>query len=224
MLTKIIPFLLIMLITAGCSGLFGLQEGQGEVIRGSGPVISESREVSGFKAVTIQGVGDVVIDQTGSESLTIRANENLLPYIVTEVRGDTLTIRTLGHVVFADVDDLTYEITVAELEAVELAGAGNVVVNDLDTSSWTAKLPGAGKFDVSGKTDKQSVQLDGAGSYNAENLESREASIRSSGAGMVVVRVSDKLDVTIDGLGSVQYIGDPVVTQTINGMGSVSQR
>ncbi|MCL4262951.1 MAG: DUF2807 domain-containing protein [Anaerolineae bacterium] len=50
------------------------------------------------------------------------------------------------------------------------------------------------------------------------------STIKSSGAGTAVVQVSDSLDVTIDGLGHVEYIGDPEVTQEINGVGSVRQR
>lgn len=198
--------------------------GASETILGSGNVVTEERDVSGFTAVTLQGMGEVIIDQNGSESLSITTDDNFLPYLETKVSGDTLFIRTTENVTFTDISEMTFRITAAALDSVELSGAGSIQVNNLDTEQWQVTLPGAGSITVLGQTTEQMVELSGAGSYDAENLESQEATIRSSGAGAAVVRVSDRLDVTIDGLGNVEYIGDPVVTQEINGVGNVRQR
>jgi hypothetical protein len=198
--------------------------GNFDVVAGSGNVTTESRDVSGFTRVTLQGMGTVTIDQTGTESMTITADDNFLPYLETVVEGDTLFIRTTEAVAFRDVTQLDFEISAAALDGVTLQGAGNINVRNLTTNRWEVRLPGAGQITVAGETGDQTVELSGAGSYQAENLVSRNAEIRSSGAGEAVVRVSDTLDVTIDGLGSVEYIGSPVVTQEINGVGTVQQR
>lgn len=210
-------------ILTACTRLVG-GSGMTETISGSGTVVTETRAVSGFTAVTLQGFGDVIIDQTGSESLRITTDDNFLPYLETEVRGGILFIRTTEDVVFTRVTEMSFHITAAALEAIELAGAGSMTINDLDTDRWQVTLPGAGSITVSGRATAQTVRLSGAGSYHAAGLESETATIESSGAGTAVVRVSDTLDVTIDGLGSVQYIGSPTVTQEINGVGSISQR
>lgn len=223
---KPLPFLILItvftLFIAGCNLM--PETGIEETVSGSGNVVTETREVSGFTAVTLQGFGGVVIDQTGSETLTITADDNFLPYLETEVRNGTLFIRVRERVTFNNISELTFHINAAALNAIELSGAGTVRVNNLDTESWRVSLPGAGSITVSGRTTTQTVTLSGAGSYEAADLESREATIRSSGAGMAVVRVSDNLDVTIDGLGNVEYIGSPTVTQNINGLGNVIQR
>lgn len=201
-----------------------MRTGASEVVRGSGDVVAEEREVSGFTAVALQGFGEVIIDQNGSESLTITADDNFMEHVITEVRGDTLFIRNTEGIVFTDITELTYHIDAAALDTVELSGAGSMDISNLDTETWQVTLPGAGSITVSGQTTEQTVELNGAGSYNAENLASQEATIDSNGAGSAVVQVSDTLDVTIDGLGSVEYIGNPQVTQEINGVGSVRQR
>lgn len=217
--------LIIMLATflAACSMTLN-GTGVAETVSGSRNVVSETREVSGFTAVSLQGAGAVIIDQTGSELLTITADDSFLPYLVTEVRRGTLYIRVEEQAVFTNVTELTFHINATALNSVELSGAGSVSVSHLDAENWRASLPGAGSITVSGRAAAQTVTLTGAGNYQAADLESQEATIRSSGAGMAVVRVSDKLDVTIDGLGTVEYIGNPTVTQTINGLGRVSQR
>jgi hypothetical protein len=217
----LIAFLTISL--AACNVMLERAENS-EIVSGSGNVVTETREVSGFTAVTLEGFGEVIIDQNGSESLTITTDENFMPYLETEVRGDTLFIRTQEDVIFTDIAKLTFLIEAASLDSVELSGAGSMTISNLDTDRWQATLPGAGSITVSGQATAQTVELSGAGSYDAAGLESQEAAIHNSGAGTAVVMVSDDLDVTIDGLGSVEYIGDPQVTQEINGVGSVRQR
>ncbi len=217
--------LLVLLATslAACNGLTG-RVGNSEIVSGSGNVVTETREVSGFTAVTLQGFGQVIIDQNGSESLTITADDNFMPHLKTAVRGNTLYISNTDRTAFTNVTELTFRISAAALNAVELSGAGSMEITDLDTDRWQVKLPGAGSITVSGQTNSQTVELSGAGSYNAADLTSQEATITSNGAGSVVVNVSDTLDVTINGLGNVEYIGNPTVTQKINGVGSVRQR
>lgn len=214
--------LLSMTLLSSCLSLNNITDL--ETVIGSGEVVTEARDVSGFSTVILQGAGDVNIDVTGSESLSITADANYLPYIETVVEGDTLYIRTIREVIFTDVTQLDFNITAANLDAVELQGAGDFNIQNLDTASWQVKLPGAGRITVAGQTGEQSVELLGAGSYEAEDLESQVATIVSSGAGSAVVRVSDELNVTINGLGSVEYIGSPTVNQEINGVGNVTQR
>ncbi len=214
---------MLVVFMAACNGIMG-RVGESEIVSGSGNVVTETREVSGFTAVTLQGFGEVIIDQNGSEALTVTADDNFMEHIFTEVRGDTLFIRNTEGVVFTDVSELTFHIDAAALNEVELSGAGSMNISNLDTDRWQVTLPGAGSITVAGQATEQTVELSGAGSYQAAELVSQEATIHSSGAGSAVVQVSDTLDVTIDGLGHVEYIGNPTVTQEINGVGSVRQR
>lgn len=195
-----------------------------EIIEGSGNVITENRELSGFTAVTLDGVGRLEIDQTGTESVGITADDNILPYITTIVRGQELVISIEENTTFSVVTDLVYNVTVQTIEGLELNGAGEIDVTNLDGESWTVKLDGGGSITVSGEVTRQEVELNGLGIYNAEDLVSQVALVEQNGAGSAVVNVTDTLDVTIDGVGSVEYIGDPTVTQELNGLGSVRKR
>jgi hypothetical protein len=61
------------------------------------------------------------------------------------------------------------------------------------------------------------------GTYHAEDLESREVKIHVAGVGSAIVNVREKLEAEINGVGSVEYIGDPTVEQDVNGAGQVSE-
>ena len=79
-------FLLLAMVITMCSC------GSLRTIRGTGDITSETREVSGFSAVNLAGIGNVVVDYGEQESLRIEAEDNLLPYLESKVEGDTLTL------------------------------------------------------------------------------------------------------------------------------------
>ena len=61
-------------------------------IKGSGNVVTEERDVSGFDRVALSGFGEVIITQGDKESLTVETDDNLMRYIETKVRGGTLEL------------------------------------------------------------------------------------------------------------------------------------
>ena len=69
-------------------------------VTGSGKVVNETRNVSGFDGLIIVGAGKINIDRTGTESLSITTDDNLLQYIDTQVRGGKLVI---AHVIQARI-------------------------------------------------------------------------------------------------------------------------
>lgn len=210
-------------------------------ISGSGVVVSEERNVSGFNAVVLEGVGDLEIVVGDTESLTIEAEDNIIGRIESYVRGDTLHIGFERFFTVIPSKGITYTLTVKELNSLEVSGYGDVYIPELVTEnldvqvsgggfiaidSLTAdildvKLSGAGDFNLSGVVDIQQVRLSGAGSYNAEDLQCRIATVDISGAGSAQLWVTESLDVNLSGVGSLQYYGDADVDQNISGIGKV---
>jgi hypothetical protein len=191
---------------------------------GSGKIVTESRPVSGFTKVDLSGVGDLMIDVNGSEALTIEGDDNIVPLIVTEVRGDTLHIGFKERTPIQRVSRLRYTLSAKALDGLTLSGAGNVTASNIDTPSMEVVTSGAGRINMSGKATNEVVTLTGAGSFEGENLLSETASVNTSGVGRAIVNAAKKLDVSISGAGSVEYIGSPQVTQQVSGIGTVKQR
>lgn len=214
---------LLILVLSGCGLAVNLPV-VGEFVAASGKVLTEERGVEGITAVSLRGFGSVIIEQGEGESLTVTADENYMPYLKTAMQNGTLILETTDNINFGDPGNIVFRVTVNELNALELAGAGSVNIFGLDTDVLRVTLPGAGSITTSGRVREQVIELIGAGSYNGADLASEEATVRSSGAGSVVVRVSKTLDVVINGVGSVEYIGNPQVTQRILGVGQVNQR
>lgn len=212
------------------------------MVTGSGKVISQSRSVTGFTRVVFGGIGELVITQGSAEDLKIEAEDNIMARIRTEVKNGTLTIdfdRENWQDLVNPTKPVKYMLSVKDLTALELTGAGNASLDSLKTSNLSLRiagagsikiakleasnlatsLSGAGNLDLSGKVTRQELTLSGLGHYGCGNLESQTAKLTLTGAGGATVWAKDALDVTITGVGSAGYYGSPKITKNITGVG-----
>ena len=201
------------LLLTGCTGTTG-----------SGTVKSESRQVSGFSKVDLSGVGRATIQQTGTESLTILAEDNILPLLTSEVRDGTLELGLKRMRSINPTEPITYRLTVKSLDSVGVSGSGSVSVTGLDTPRLTVDLSGSGEIRAAGNADSQKIDISGSGRYLAPELTSRAVDADISGSGKGDVRASDTLKASISGSGTLTYIGDPRVSQDVSGSGKVIKK
>ena len=199
---------------AGCVG-----------IRGSGNVINESRNVSGFSSVSIGGSGRLLIEQTGTESLTITADDNLLPYIKAEVGGNHLFLGLKDSLTnISPTTEITYKLTVKNLRDLDVSGSGTADAKGVQADTLKIGISGSGKVSAQGGAEDLEINISGSGEYQGESMHSQRAQVDISGSGSAVVAASNKLDAVVSGSGSVAYVGNPQVNQRISGSGSVRKR
>ncbi len=212
---------------------------------------TEKREVSNFNQISLRGYGELFITQGEQESLTVQADEDELPNIKTDVVDGKLRINIITDWVekissfFSKgfySQRIRFDLTVKELTnldiigaarvnvkglqgeefAVRLGGAADITIESLKTERLKAELPGAGLLKIAGKTIDQSVIVSGAGAYEAPHLESQSATIQLTGLGKATVWVVEELEATLIGLGSIEYYGNPKITKSVQGLGSVT--
>jgi len=189
---------------------------------GSGDMITEARDVNGFNEIVLMTSGDVVVEVTGTESLEIEADDNVISLLTSEVVNGRLELGSSGS--FSTTRGITYTITAAELVGVTISGSGDIDVSRIDADSFEARITGSGNIDPSGNSANLEVTISGSGRFSGEDLESAIGDVIVSGSGEAVVNVTDDLMVRITGSGDVRYIGDPTIDQDISGSGGVSQR
>ena len=245
MFSKVVLILLVIAaISSGC-----IPPVRPRLIKGSGEIIVEEREVSGFDSIAMAGAGRIILTQGEEESLSIETDDNLLEYIETRVRGNTLEIDFSDDIILSsggrDVLEpsagFVFRIGVIDLESISVSGAadikaeklkvenfeinfsgaGDIQVDDLNAERVIVTVSGAGDVDLAGKVDYQDINLSGAGRYRAPDLESRHASVVISGFGGAELWAAESLDVVISGAGDVEYYGDPSVNPQISGLGRI---
>lgn len=189
---------------------------------GSGDMITESRDVSGFDEIVLMTSGDVVVEVTGTESLEIEADDNVMSLLTSEVVNGRLELGSSGS--FSTTRGITYTITASELVGVTISGSGDIDVSRIDADSFEATISGSGNIDPSGNSTNLKVTISGSGRFSGDDLESAIGDVTVSGSGEAVVNVTDDLVVRVSGSGDVRYMGNPTLDQDISGSGGVSRR
>lgn len=189
----------------------------------SGPTRRETRQVEGFHAVTLTGVGALLIDQTGSESLTIEAEPKVLPLLRSDVVNGRLLLGPRDGASFQTNQPLLFHLTVKRLDDVEDDGSGRIEGSHLNAPKINIAVRGSGAVRLSGSAGVQDVSVTGSGSYDGATLAGKSAQLRVTGSGRATVNVTEALDVLISGSGSVRYLGNPSIRQQISGSGSIGK-
>jgi Putative auto-transporter adhesin, head GIN domain len=180
--------------------------------------------VSGFSSIAFNSEGKVTVRQTGKESLTISAEDNLLPLLESRVTDRTLSIGTVNNTDINPTKPIEFAIEVKSLEGFRMTGVGSIEAQGIQAKQMTIALTGVGEMTIEGAADSLDLSLEGVGSYNGEAFKTKQANVRSDGVGTAVLNVSDRLDAVVSGVGSVEYIGSPKVQKSGQGLGQVKQR
>lgn len=191
---------------------------------GSGHVASEARTVRDFDEVALSGSGTLSIVQTGEESLTIQADDNILPLLTSEVSGRRLTLGTRPNTSFTTRNPIVYRLTVRELRGLTVSGSGDATATGITTPAMSVRISGSGDVTLSGSAQQLEVSVTGSGAYHGADFASRTADVSVSGSGDARVNASERLEARVSGSGSVAYSGNPAVSRRVSGSGSVRQR
>ena len=210
---------------------------------GSAHAEVESRSVAGFDAVLVEVPGELQIDKGPREALTLEAEPAVLRMITTELQGRQLRIG-LAQGRVETQQPIRIRLTVRDLRAVEsrassaikvgamhgdtvslrLSGGGSIHVAQLAAQTLEVRIAGAGEVVVdAGRVVSQRIAIGGIGGYSAPALESQSADVTIDGNGKVRLAAASRLAVGIGGVGQVRYRGDPVLTQTIRGIGTIER-
>jgi Putative auto-transporter adhesin, head GIN domain len=196
----------------------------GSGVRGSGIIKTESRSVNGFSSIVFNSEGKVTVQQTGKESLTINAEDNLLPLLESRVTDRILSIGTVNNTDINPTKPIEFVIEVKSLEGFKMTGVGHIEAKNIQAKHMTIALTGVGGMTIEGAADSLDLNLEGVGGYQGERFKTKQAIVYSEGVGGAVLNVSERLDASVSGVGSIEYIGSPKVQKSGKGLGQVKQR
>lgn len=102
---------------------------------------------------------------------------------------------------------------------VNVSGYGDLEFGRIEANDLKVNISGRGEFKGEGLAETQDISISGSGEYQAPDLASQSAKVVISGQGNATLRVAENLDITISGVGQVNYYGRPKLRQVISGMG-----
>ena len=232
---RIIALVFLALLLINCS--------KNQVVVGSNNIITQEKQLSAYDRIEVLGSYDVIFTDGEVGKIKIKAPDNILPLIQTEVSDGLLRIDTGKNryklkepiIIYVPVDSRLKQVDIKgsadiyseknlETKAlnVSIYGSGDARLA-VDVSSLDLEVVGAGDIRVSGRAKDLSIDISGSGDVDTSKLTAEKAVISISGAGDVSAYVTEDVDISIAGSGDVTIKGNPKkIKQKINGSGRVS--
>lgn len=223
-------------------GLLTISFGACRKVTGEGPMRTETRSASNFSGVDLRIAGNLYFKEAANYKVEISAQQNILDVIETYVSNGKLVIKEKNGVIIKSREDITVNVWAPSVSDLRLSGSGNIyadrvtgssiglnisgsgdiLAKEVSTDHLDAVVSGSGNLRVEvGTTNSETLKISGSGDIDLIKLPARTANTNTSGSGTMKVNVSQKLDVTITGSGSVHYVGAPTISTHISGSGKV---
>jgi hypothetical protein len=212
-------------------------------INGSGPVVTESRNIVNYGGLDLRVSADVFFKQDPTYKVEVSAQQNILEVLETYVSGNNLVIRFENDVRVRSHDPITVIVWGPSLDRLrisgsgnistqgplqpgnmemDISGSGNITVAELITNLLDANISGSGNIKVNtGTAAEKKLRISGSGNIDVANVVASKAITHTSGSGDMRVHATQDLNVTISGSGNVYYKANPIIHTSISGSGKV---
>jgi hypothetical protein len=211
-------------------------------VAGLGKVVSEERQVTaGIESISAGSSINLIIEQTGSESIRIEAAENIIPDVITEVvKGELqITLKPLGFKGFRPINCF---VSVKDINSIKVSSSASVKCDDLKTENLTVemssssngslkvdvatldlKIASSANLTISGQADSQTIVVNSSGNLEAFNLVSKDCKIEVNSSGSANINVIENLDARVNSSASLNYKGNPKVSSDVSSSGSLKK-
>lgn len=146
----------------------------GNVVTASGNKISKTFNLGAFNSISSLGIQDVVITQGKTQSVIVKASDNIMKYCTLNVKNGVLNVsmtKEANSVQFKKFDMVVY-VTMKDVKKISLSGTGDV------------------KSKGNIKSDKLSLSLNGTGDIKLPSLSANTLTINLGGTGDIETKGS----------------------------------
>jgi hypothetical protein len=219
-----------MILVAGCSKVKRAPENNDLSIVGSGNLVRQEREVSGFDHIDAGLIFDLTIRQGDEFGVVLVADDNWVDFLSTDVEGNTLVLDYIDGYAY-NVSNVTMrvEVTLPELAGLSLGGSAHAWLGDFrDEKSLVVTLNGSSYLNGAITADQFNLQVNGSslvqlsGSGHSlfldicgsslvdlSGFEAEEAEIDLACSDLTIVQVRGRLNVHAAQNSKLYYIGEP---------------
>ena len=219
----------------------------GKTIKGNGNTVTIQRSTGEYDGVSLSGWFDVDLVSGNEGEITLKGEENLLEYIITEVKDGKLVIKTEKGINLKTSgwnSEIRITVPIESINSVSMAGSGDIVGKtkiktdnfstamsgsgditlDLDTTSISASMSGSGDITLSGSTVDFEATISGSGDIEAYDLDAENVNATVSGSADIQVTATKSIKARVSGSGDISYKGNPEKVDTkTSGSGDISK-
>lgn len=211
---------------------------------GSGDIITETRPVGNFTAISVGGDFEVEVKTGPITEVRVEADDNIMKYIETRVSGNTLKIRTEDLHSYNNVHMKVF-VTTPSLTRINASASARVDVEDVlkaneklvfnSSSSGTinveveapeieADASSGATINLAGKTRTFNIQASSGADVKSFDLLSENTKVQVSSGASANVYASVTLNAQASSGASVNYLGGATVSKAESSGGSISKR
>ena len=180
---------------AGCGLGFDWSDrtiGSGPYTTGSGHVVTATRQLASFHAISVSDGMTVSISAGDAPAVDVTADDNLVPLISTTVRDGALTIRVDGSLTTRDPIRLT--VTAATAVDSIVADSGSTVdAEDLGAPTLTVSISGGSTLHAGGSAATLEATVREGSTADMRNLRAATVRVSVSTGSTAHVDASDSI-------------------------------
>ena len=170
----------------------------------------ESRQVSGFTGIDASGVFDITVSKGNTESLTVEADDAVMPYVRSEVKNGVLRLYIDNNSnKLRSINNIKAYVVMKDLDNITLSGACKLTTNDLfSPDKFKSDCSGASVLTLNVNTGQLSVVMGGASKIVMNANVTGDVDLNISGASKFKGELKSS-DVTLDcsGVSSIELTG-----------------
>lgn len=198
-------------------------------VKGNGKVVTEERTVRSFDGISASAGLNVVLVQGEKEFLEVEADENILKYILTDVKDGILKVRwksgtnirkykkALVHVTCKNIN-MVKASSGADIYCKGLIKAQNMTISassaaDIDISiegeTISCKASSGADIDLKGKTNKLLVTASSGSDINAVEVAANIVDAKASSGSDITVTVFKEINASASSGADITFYGEP---------------
>jgi hypothetical protein len=205
----------------------------GDCFKSTGPIKTEERTIPGFHTILLKDNIDLELHSSNTNNITVEAGENLLSKINTTVEDSVLIIENNNRCNWVRSYDspLKAFLNFTRLDTIEYRSIGNISSTDtvfikelvIDVFEGAGEISflistdflfcnlhyGTADIKMKGVTIFSSIYSASFGLIDNRGLNATQVYLNNKSSNDVYVQSSDILEVTIENIGNVYYIGNP---------------
>jgi Putative auto-transporter adhesin, head GIN domain len=216
-------------------------------ITGNGVLKTESRNAEGYTSITSSGPFNIEIHYGTASSISIKGDENILPYIETIVKDGKLFIKVKDLVILKPKNTIQLEVSMKTINSISQSGSGSITGEGKFSNDGQANfnisgsgsiqlafanfhetdinMSGSGKIDLKGNiASSLDITQSGSGQIDCLNTPCATVNAKMSGSGTIKINATENIDARISGSGKIYYTGKaPNINSKVSGSGKIEK-
>ena len=206
---------------------------------------SKTYDISEFTSLNLELIGEVIYEQSDSTYLNVSGSSILIDALQVSDDNGALSIKLRNKQKFTGKKKLVVKVGSPHLSKVNFESigtlrfknrfigdefsinnkdVGEIIIDDCQVEKFNLISKSIGSIKIKGTSNLTSINSVGLGEIDASEFKSKNVKVLSEGMENLSVYAENSIDITMKGLGNINYYGNPSEVNTdISKLGKVDR-